>query len=171
MRLSEPGSSAVPPDEAAGRSVFLMPGQLYFGTRARDVRTLLGSCVAVTLWHPARRIGGMCHYLLPQRRRATGQPLDGRYGDEALELLVEAIGRVGTRPHEYEAHLYGGADTLPDHAGVKLSVGERNIEQGWTLIDRHGLQLMAIDVGDRVPRNVTLDLRSGAVTMRRGAAR
>ena len=166
----------MPAREPAG-AVLLMPGQLWFGVGAAGgagatrVSTLLGSCVAITLWHPRRRIGGMCHYLLPARRRAAGVPPDGRYGDEAFGMLVDVIAQAGTDPRDYEAHLYGGADTLPDRAGARFDIGERNIEQGWTLIDRHGLQLVGVDVGDRVPRHVALDLQSGEVAMRRCAAR
>lgn len=151
-----------------GQKLHLLAGQLYFGHHASQVHTLLGSCVAVTLWHPQRHLGGMCHFMLPNRRRPGGIPLDGRYGDEALDMLMHAIERSGTRPQDYEAHLYGGADTMPDKSGVKFNVGERNIEQGWALIDQHGFQLQAIDVGDHVPRTVRLDLRTGSVDMQRG---
>lgn len=153
-----------------------MPGQLYFGNRPRSLRTLLGSCVAITLWHPKRRIGGMCHYLLPERSERNERKArdeldaairDGRYASDAMALLIEAIAHVGTRPEDYEAHLYGGADTLPDHLGHKPQIGVRNIERGWELIDRHGLNLVGVDVGDDVPRTVRLDLRNGEVQMRR----
>lgn len=151
----------------AEHELLLMPGQLYFGREPGSIRTLLGSCVALTLWHPQRRIGGMCHYLLPERQRGTAQPPDGRFGNEAIALLVEQITRAGTQPTEYEVHLYGGADTLPEHLAHKTQVGVRNIELGWTLVDRHGFQLVGVDVGDNVPRTVRLDMRSGEVTMRR----
>lgn len=156
------------PPAAAEHDVVLMPGQLYFGARARSVRTLVGSCVAITLWHPVRRLGGMCHYLLPSRR-ANGQgDLDGRYGDEAVAMMVKALQRANTDPQDYQAHLYGGADTMPDQAEAKLGIGERNIEQGWTLIDRWGFQLIGVDVGETVPRQIHLDIASGDVQMRRG---
>jgi chemotaxis protein CheD len=151
-----------------GQNLFLMPGQWYFGGKAAQLRTLLGSCVAVTLWHPTKRWGGMCHFLLPQRKGPGDGVLDGRYGDEAIELLVQRLAQLKTRPQEYVAHLYGGADTMPDQTGVKLNVGERNIEQGWTQIDRHGFQLDGVDVGDHIPRTVTLTLGTGDVQVRRG---
>ena len=155
-----------------GQNLFLMPGQWYFGDRPAQLRTLLGSCVAITLWHPQRHLGGMCHFLLPSRK-PQGAPhdlaqFDGRYGEEALGLLVHELQRLHTRPHDYVAHLYGGADTMPDQAGVKFNVGERNIEMGWTLIDQHGFQLEGVDVGDHVPRTVTMCMESGQVTVRRG---
>ena len=153
-----------------GQDLNLLPGHLYFGSEPAHIRTLLGSCVALTLWSPTRRIGGMCHFLLPSRRRPPGAPLDGRYGDEAVELLLEAVQRAGSQPTEYQTHLYGGADTMPDQAGVKFNIGERNIEQGWSLIERYGFQLLVVDVGDHVPRHVTMDMGTGEVSMRRGAS-
>lgn len=154
-----------------GEQIVLMPGQMYIGREADTAHTLLGSCVAVTLWHPQRLIGGMCHFLLPSRQRKAGEELDGRYGDEALDAMVAEIRRFGTEPGDYLAHLYGGADTLPEGAGVKFNIGERNIEQGWTLIDQHGFQLQGVDVGEDVPRTVKLTLATGEVDIKRGACR
>ena len=82
--------------------------------------------------------------------------------------MVEQLHRMGTAPADYHAHLYGGADTMPEGAALKFNVGERNIEQGWSLIDRYGFQLQGVDVGEDVPRNVTLHLGTGQVDMRRG---
>ena len=151
-----------------GQDVHLLAGQLYFGNAARRVHTLLGSCVAVTLWNPALRVGGMCHFLLPSRQKPIGAPRDGRFGNESMEMLVEALTRVGSKPKDYLVHLYGGADTLPDSTGHKFNVGERNIEQGWSLIDQYGFVLQNVDVGDHVPRNVSMTFPDGQVQMRRG---
>jgi chemotaxis protein CheD len=154
-----------------GEQLMLMPGQMHFGRQVASLRTLLGSCVAVTLWHPAKRLGGMCHFLLPSRQRRPGDPLEGKYGDEALEVMVARLRAGGTDPREFEAHLYGGADTMPEGTGVKFNVGERNIEQGWQLIDHYGFQLQGVDVGEDVPRTVTLNFADGGVEMRRGQGR
>lgn len=146
-----------------------MPGELFFGKDVPSLRTLLGSCVAVTLWHPRLRFGGMCHYLLPSRTRLPNHPRDGKYGDEALGMLVDEIKRTGGTPQEYEAHLYGGADTMPDLERTMQHVGERNIEMGWKLIDQHGFRLVGVDVGDSIPRVVRMSLVTGRVDMVRGA--
>ena len=151
-----------------GQDLVLMPGQMYFGGRAATLRTLLGSCLAVTLWHAGRRIGGMCHFLLPSRTRKPGEALDGRYGDEAMEAMLGMLKLTNTQPGDYVAHLYGGADTMPEGGALRFNVGERNIEQGWKLVDQFGFQLEGIDVGEDVPRTVTLDIASGQVDMKRG---
>ncbi len=151
-----------------GQNLVLMPGQMHIGTHVSNLRTLLGSCVAITLWHPTRRIGGMCHFLLPSRTRRAGEPADGRYGDEAVEAMVASIKALRTAPEEYVAHLYGGADTMSGVSAARFNIGERNIEQGWSLIDRFGFRLDGVDVGEDIPRMVALSLATGAVAMRRG---
>lgn len=152
-----------------GEQVFLLPGQWYFGANGAIVRTLLGSCVALTLWHPHRHMGGMCHYLLPSRTRPATVGLDGRFAEEAVELLVSSMARTGTKPGEYLVDLYGGADTMPEQVHThKFNIGERNIEKALELVDRYGFQLQTVDVGGNEPRNVTLDMKSGQVELKRG---
>ncbi|MCV2356224.1 chemotaxis protein CheD [Paucibacter sp. B2R-40] len=166
---ARPAVSAFSALSASPQIINLMPGQWHFG-QAATLKTLLGSCVAITLWHPVKRFGGMCHYLLPSRASRGQGALDGRYGDEAVALLLQSIARTGTKPTDYIAHLYGGADTMPDGMNVKFNVGERNIEQGWALIDSNGFQLKDVDVGDNVPRTVVIDLASGRVEVKRSQA-
>jgi len=159
------------PGSGGDERVLLLPGQWYFGAAEVRLHTLLGSCVAITLWHPKRRMGGMCHFLLPTRTRSACGGLDGRYGDEAVALLCNELRSSGCRPQDFEVHVYGGADTLPGEAKVKLNIGERNVAQARVLIDHYGFQLQQVDVGGCEPRQVVLDLRSGQVTMTRGDAR
>ena len=158
----------ITPRRNAAADILVMPGQLWFGEGNVRVKTLLGSCVAVTLWHPRRRVGGMCHYLLPTRERPAGQARDGRYGTEAVEMLIQSLRGSGAKASEFECHLYGGADTMPDSIGTKFNVGERNIEQAWNLIEHYGLELQGVDVGDSVPRTVILDVGVGEVACHRG---
>lgn len=87
--------------------VYLQPGDYHFGGTYTRIRTLLGSCVSLVLWHPRARLGGMCHYMLPSRGRASALP-DGRYGDEAMRLLSEAVASSGTRVSDYQVRIFGG---------------------------------------------------------------
>ncbi|MBN2994127.1 chemotaxis protein CheD, partial [Pseudomonas cedrina subsp. fulgida] len=92
--------------------VVLAPGQVSFATRPTRLRTLLGSCVAFTFWHPQRLFGGMCHFMLPARLRGN-QPLDGKYADEALELLLRHARANGTRKQDYQVKVFGGGQMFP----------------------------------------------------------
>ena len=37
--------------------IFLQPGEYFVGDADYQIRTMLGSCVSMTLWHPGKRIG------------------------------------------------------------------------------------------------------------------
>lgn len=151
-----------------GIDVFLQPGEWWFGDAGSRIRTTLGSCVSIVLWHPERRIGGMCHYLLPARDRHADEPLSGRYAEEALTLLLDAVREAGTLPRHYQVKLFGGADMLPVGRSAGLRVGARNIAAARELLARHALSVTAQCVGGRSYRQLRYLVASGDVWVRQG---
>ena len=148
--------------------IFLQPGELYFGDGRTRVRTLLGSCVAVAVWHPRLRIGGLCHYMLPGRGAHHGahRALDGRYADEAMLLFLREMRAAGTRPDEYEAKLFGGGRMfapdrpLPAQVGC-VDVPCKNVLRGRELVRQYGLRLKAEHLGGEGHRNLLFEIWSG----------
>jgi chemotaxis protein CheD len=157
-----------PPSEV--REEVLNPGQLSFGGGELRLKTMVGSCVAVTLWHPTLRVGGMCHYLVPSRERAHSGELDGRYANEALELLMRSVRRTGTPSEQWQVKVFGGGNMFPNLQGTAAGhVGDRNVEVARELLRHHGLRLLAEDVAGLVYRNVVFNVWSGEVWVRRQA--
>lgn len=148
---------------------YLHPGEWYWGHGDLQLRTVLGSCIAVTFWHPRLRCGGMCHFLLPDRSPAKqpGGMADGRYGPEAIALLA-AKARHLALPEKFEVKMFGGASALKGDAGIR--VGERNIAVARLALAELGYRILAEDVGGRCSRHVVLELPTGDVWVRRGAA-
>jgi len=141
---------------------FLQPGELWFGKDIKRIRTILGSCVALTLWHPGYRIGGMCHYMLPDRSmldQGDARP-DGRYATEAFEMLAEKIRISGTRPDEYEAKLFGGGKMFNLAEGT-VGVPDKNVSAARLLVARHGFKVFAEHLGGSGHRHVILDTNDG----------
>ena len=152
--------------------VFLQPGEFYFGEEKTRIRTLLGSCVAVALWHPQLRIGGMAHYMLPRRpNRATGQPLDGRYAEEVMLMFQRELLQTKTRPADYRVKLFGGGRMFAHVQKAKrhVDVSDRNVEIGRQLMAQHGFKIHAEDLGGDGHRNVVFDLWSGDVWLKKTA--
>jgi chemotaxis protein CheD len=152
----------------------VMPGELFVSGGPGRVSTLLGSCVALVVWHPGVRVGGLCHYLLPARARRLGQPRDGQYADEALDMMAEWLARHGVALPSCQAWCFGGAQHLPLNApgiarlpeGLGFDIGRRNVEAADQLVRQHGLQLLEHDLGGEWPRHVALDLQTGQVSCR-----
>lgn len=148
----------------------LLPGEWWFGFDALTVSTLLGSCVAVVLWHPQRRLAGMCHYLVPNRARQARDPLDGRYGDEALSLLRQAVIAAGSMPTEYRTLVFGGANMFSEVPRVTFDIGARNAEVALDGLVRHGFIVAGSDVGGTKHRRIELEVATGRVRVRAGSA-
>lgn len=148
----------------SGIEIFLHPGEWYFGDEDTRIRTTLGSCVAITLWHRRLRIGGMCHFMLP----GTDEPkttLNARYGNDALQLLLAEIHRHGTQPSEYEAKLFGGGNMFGTRQGGN-SVADRNVVAAEALVRRYQLNVVARSLGGQGHRQLVFNLADGDVWLR-----
>lgn len=149
--------------------IFLQPGEVYMGDRETRIRTLLGSCVAITWWHPQRQIGAMCHYLLPERPRSKprGAELpDGRYANEAFELVMHYIQASGTLPADYQVKMFGGGNMLPAAQSHPQAVGERNIAYGKRWLAEHGFRLSREHLAGHGHRHIVFDVGNGDVWVR-----
>lgn len=157
------------PRPATTQDVYLSPGELHFAGAGTRIRTLLGSCVSLVFWHPRHRLGGMCHYMLPTRG-LPGLPLDGRYGDEAMLLLLDAISAHGTRASEYHLRIFGGGNMFPSiRIRAKKHIGQQNIDMAHNLIARHGLVSHGEHVGDTGHRHLIFDIWSGQLALKKSS--
>ncbi len=146
----------------------LNPGEFCFGDADTRIHTLLGSCVSITIWHPLKRVGGACHYMLPVRRLPGRlDRLDGRYADHAVRMFLHEIARHGTRPSEYVTRMFGGGNQFPpaQRRGRAPDIARDNIEAGLALLDRHGFRLTETDLGGRGARRLTFDIATGEVAL------
>ena len=152
--------------------LFLAPGEIWFGGADVKLRTLLGSCIALTVWHPQRRIGGLCHVMLPARLGVRTKMLDARFADEAFAMMVQNIAAHHTVPEEYHAKLFGGGNMFPTVRTARgaHSVAKRNIQACFELAQCHGLDIRAKDVGGVGSRYLVFDLATGDVWVRRTAS-
>jgi chemotaxis protein CheD len=148
--------------------ITLSPGQWLWGGSETRVKTLLGSCVAATFWHPKLHIGGMCHYLLPERPGGViAETLDGKYGTEALTLLSREVDRAGTRPREYVVKLFGGGLMFPGLGnGSRWNVGAKNAAHGQRMLSELGFTISVENLTGSGYRTLHFDIATGEVWMR-----
>lgn len=150
--------------------IFLQPGELFVADAGFQIRTILGSCVSITLWHPLARVGGLSHFLLPTRGGAAlPHELDGRYGDEALALMFKDLKAAGVNPGQCEAKIFGGGNMFPgnQHArgrhAIALAVGKRNGEAARELLRLHNIAVVSESLFGIGHRQIIFDVRNGDV--------
>jgi chemotaxis protein CheD len=152
--------------------IFLMPGDYFVGDERYRVRTLLGSCVSITLWHPALRVGAMSHFLLPGGRASRGVAAAARhhdkpgiYGADAMELLLSGLAAHGVAPAQCQGKIFGGAAMFPRHAKVR-DIGTQNGDFARELLQRHGIMVVSESLFGEGHRQLIFTIRSGDVLSR-----
>ncbi len=147
------------------REVFLHPGEYFFSSNGERIGTLLGSCIAICLWHPILHIGGMCHFVLPSQHKKTAK-LNGRYADEAMAMFRASVLEHNTDFKQYQASIYGGANVVTSLVKEdEDTIGERNAAVAMELLMADRVSIGIVDVGESWPRRISFDVSSGEVAV------
>lgn len=148
----------------------LLPGECYVTTEDEMITTVLGSCISACIRDSEAGIGGMNHFMLPEtsqtRLTARDESVVGtalRYGNYAMEHLINTILQKGGKRKNLEVKLFGGAKII----ATLGDVGHRNIEFVMDYIDTEALKLLSQDLGDIYPRKVNFYPKTGRVRMKK----
>jgi chemotaxis protein CheD len=148
------------------REVYLRPGDFCFGEGRLRISTLLGSCISIVLWHPLLAHGGMCHYMLPDRKQSRcNLPPDGKYGEEAMELFMLELKKRRTLPAQYQVNIYGGGNMFDESASTGMEIGKQNIEKAYSLLDERGFTVTREHLGSFGHRKIEFDVWTGEVRL------
>ena len=166
IRTDLPATPAIHPPNS-GR--FRLPRKnrisLYAGEVAASqlpvvLDTLLGSCVAVCLYDPWLRAGGMNHILLPFCKAGESNP---RCGVHAIKLLINELMKLGGDRRRFVAKAFGGANVLQ---GIKMPpIGERNARFVREFLAAEKIPLLAERLGGDHAVHLYFRTDSGKVTV------
>lgn len=148
----------------------ILPGEYYVTVGQELVTTVLGSCVSACIRDRVFGIGGMNHFMLPIATDGRGwngsadiTSTATRYGNYAMEHMINDILKHGGHKRHLEAKIFGGGrmmDSLSD-------VGARNIAFVREYLSLEEIPLVSENVGDIHPRKVIYIPASGKVLMKR----
>ena len=148
----------------------ILPGEYYVTTENELITTVLGSCISACIRDKESGVGGMNHFMLPEtsaeKMRHGSDAMIGnaaRYGNYAMEHLINTILSNGGKRKNLEVKIFGGGRIIP----ILTDVGARNIAFILDYIDQEGLSLLAKDLGDIYPRKVIYFPKTGKVGMKK----
>ena len=123
-------------------------------TAAKDeiVATVLGSCISVCMRDPSAGVGGLNHFLLPKNNGASDAGAGERYGDTAMEVLINGLLKRGAKRSNLEAKVFGGARVLS--GATMLAIGDGNIAFVTDFLNREGIPIVSKDVGGTRSRRI-----------------
>lgn len=141
-------------------------GDYFVSSEDVVIHTVLGSCVAVCLYDPEKKIGGMNHILMPFNPDINKYDASARYGINAMELLINAIMRLGGNRKKMVAKTFGGANLLMalsrEHA-----VGERNVEFVIDFLRAEKIKILGRNFGGHESRKIFFRIATGEVFLKR----
>ena len=134
-------------------SVNVAPGEHYVTTRDDVViTTVLGSCIAACIRDPVAVVGGINHFMLPSSESGAWGTATGslRYGNFAMERLINEIMKRGGQRHRLEVKVFGGGDVL----GTASPLGHRNADFVEWYLESENMQIAAADMRGHTARKV-----------------
>lgn len=148
----------------------ILPGELYVSTHGEMISTVLGSCISVCIRDKKKGIGGMNHFMLPQNNEFSSEtwgnnPVtsSSRYGNWAMEYLINAILKRGGEKKNFEVKIFGGGQMM----AKMTDIGQKNILFVYQYLAEEQLKIEASDVGDIYARKVLYFPDTGSVKVRR----
>jgi len=144
----------------------ILPGEYFVSQEPKVVYTVLGSCISVCLRDPLVNVGGMNHFMLAAPSNTDSHDNwaeSGRYGNFAMEMLINEILNRGGQKNRLEAKVFGGGKIYDG----TMDIGAKNAAWALDYLEQEGLPLMKANVGDVRPRKVYYFTDSGKVLMQK----
>lgn len=139
---------------------FLYPSTLFASKEPYVINTILGSCIAVCLFDPVLKIGGMNHYMLPNW---SGNDLvSPKYGNIAIEKLIEKMLLLGSKKSNLTAKVFGGGDLISPEKN-SLHIGDRNTKVAEIMLVEHKIPIIASSTGGNRGRKILFYTGTGEV--------
>lgn len=145
-------------------AVKVFPGDHYVTANADEMLvTILGSCVTACIRDPLAGVGGMNHFMLPESAGAGWDTASAsmRYGNVAMERLINDILKRGGARERLEIKVFGGGNVM----NGTTNIGHRNAEFVEEYLAAEGLPIAARHLRGNLPRRVHYFPATGKVML------
>ncbi len=146
--------------------ITIRTGESYASREPVIIKTLLGSCVAVCLYDPVRRVGGMNHILLPGKPDMKKFDNSAKYGINAMDILITQIMKLGGNRKRLVAKAFGGAHVLKE-ISPENGVGQKIVSFVTAYLKNERIRLVKSDFNGFDTRIVYFHSDTGKVFLRR----
>lgn len=142
-------------------------GESVVSNNAEDVLVAygLGSCVAVSMYDPEKKVCGLLHAVLPEETHSAETRT--KYVDSGIEDLLSMMEHAGAQRNHLVIRIAGGANMITSPGFSKsFDIGTRNIQAAHITLKKLMLPLRGESVGGHTGRTVRLFVGTGRLTVR-----
>lgn len=151
--------------------LYLKPAEMYMADRPSIVKTVLGSCISITMFNHRLKVGAICHGMLPHCRKKTecngGCAECFKYVDCSFKHMLERFKSLGIDHREIEIKLFGGSDMFITGSGERETVGAQNTKTALRMIRKERLNLSKSDTGGSQGRKIFFYTHTGEIFLKR----
>jgi len=125
----------------------------------------LGSCVAIILFDPSKKIGGLAHCMLPEPHGGVVDSA-GKYVATAIPSMVKSLKKFGVQEKMLRAAIVGGASVLRmslTSNDTLSGIGLRNVRKAKDILHSLGIPIDVDETGGDKGRNLLFKLVTGEV--------
>ncbi len=156
------------PRISAAVTISLLPGGYFIGGRSCRMRTALGAGIVITLWQRAHWTGAMAHFRVAQRGAHPVLELDGRCGEEGLQVMLQGLQPAPAGPDDCEARICGSGNVLMQTDLVpSFNSGQCGGELARRLLRARGIPIVSESFYALGLHEITFDVHTGRVRARR----
>lgn len=146
----------------------IYPGEFYVTPGDEIISTVLGSCVTVALYDQKERIGGINHFMLAKGtdKKDDFALLEGRFGEYALEFLLDSMYKEGSEKKNINAKIFGGGTVL-NFSKEMEKIGDVNIKCAFDFLEQKKIPIISSDVGGLQARKIFFESSTAKVWLKR----
>jgi chemotaxis protein CheD len=128
----------------------------------------LGSCLGISIYDPVAFVGGLLHVMLPLSTidKKKAQEIPAMFVDTGVPRLFLESYMLGAKKERLIVKVAGGACSSGREKDDFFHIGKRNMIILRRLLWKNGVLMQALDVGGNNSRTMTLELATGAVSIR-----
>ena len=147
-------------------AVKLLPGEYFVTTKDMALSTVLGSCISACIYDSQNGVGGMNHFMLPEKEDDQGMQVEcARFGGYAMDILIRELLRNGADRDNLVAKVFGGGNV--QRAMVSSAIGAKNTQFVKKYLTAQGIPILAADLEGEHPRKIHFFPRSGRVLQKK----
>lgn len=148
------------------KTVSIHIGEYYASKDPVVITTFLGSCVAACLYDWKNKIGGMNHILVPGQATYRDFNAPARFSINAMELVINAMLKLGADKNKIYAKVFGGANVIPG-LSEEHSVGSKISAFVLEFLSNENIRVVGSNLGGNKSRKVFFHTDTGDVYLRR----
>ena len=126
----------------------------------------LGSCIGITFYDPAIKLGGLLHIMLPNRSDPK-YPKIYKYADSGIREMVRKLSAFGMVKSRTVVKIAGGAKMFDIKGNTDFgNIGQRNAAMVKKILMEERMRITSEDTGGAYARTMLLNVDNGDVVIR-----